>query len=48
MLWLFHLEKAAFWLVVVMVRTGTQHDDAINLLNHYSSAKMKIYYLTQI
>ena len=30
MLWLFHLEKAAFWPVVVMVRTRTQHDDAIN------------------
>jgi len=45
--WLFHLEKAAFWLVVVMVRARTQHDDAINLLNHFS-AKMKIYYFTQI
>jgi hypothetical protein len=43
MLWLFHLEKAAFWLVVVMVRTRTQHDDAISLLN-YSSAKMKYYF----
>jgi len=47
MLWLFHLEKAASWLAVVMVRTRTQHDEAINLLN-YSSAKMKIYHFTQI